>query len=138
MAKKIKIDINDTHTSATRLDCCGIMEASGLGNDPVKTLLSIHKEILWDEGSPNTFAFIIFSDRVRRNTSKGHKLAKFISSHRLGHVKSSSVKRNNNTGRNIKMWIWETNHEAFEKWRYKYRVTGVDDSRADRDYWDGF
>lgn len=121
-------------TEVERLTCCGILEISGLQDDSLHTVLSFRDA---EEANDNRYAFAIFSDIVVGDRKRGENLARYIRKHKLGKVRSSSAKRNLNTSSTIKMWIWEVNHDALDRFFAKFDIDwdgyGKDD---DDDIWD--
>lgn len=103
---------------------CGISELFDLENSPSSTLTHAFTMSYWPYGSPEEkeiigldFAFVIFSDTVQRGY--GSKLAAFIKSHKLGTIIPSQIKTNPNTKNKIRMWIWQINPTALERWLKK-------------------
>ncbi len=104
------------------LDCCGINEIRDINehkNNPEKTIIGVCREIYqnWKNG-----AFLIYSDTGRHIAGKN--LTNFIRENKLGKVRESSIKRNPNTRRQLKMWTWEINHKNLIKyWRQNKEKT---------------
>jgi hypothetical protein len=121
-------------TEVERLACCGILEITGLQDDSLHTILSFKEN---DEANDSRYAFAIFSDVMGREGNKGKNLARYIRKHKLGKVRSSSPKRNFNTSSIIKMWIWEVNHEALQRFFDKFDIDWDGNGRDSEDnVWD--
>lgn len=102
---------------------CGILEAHGLLDDPLKSLRAMTPEDGEDEcetcgqdlpvGGLDA-SHVLFSDKVPtgRALSRGAKLAAFITAKHLGHVAASRVAKNPNSENNIQAWLWTVNHAA--------------------------
>ena len=101
-------EIND------ELDCCGINEIRDINeykHEPKLIIEGVCKEMYL---TGKNGAFLIYSDTGKHTAGKN--LTNYIRENNLGKVRESTVKRNPNTRRQLKMWIWEINHKILKKY----------------------
>lgn len=87
---------------------CGVEQLYNL-TSPHDAVIVVQNNLDWfeDEEGESPFAFLVFSDTVRRG--RGSALAKYIKSRGLGTVNASRPKKNPQTGNMIQVWIWSVN-----------------------------
>lgn len=117
---------------------CGVRQLFGFGDykSPEKLLFDSLEDS--DDNFPLLFKFILFSDTITppstRSYLTGKKFAAFIAKNKLGTVTASKVQTNPNTNNRIRVWLWDVNLKALEKW-YKSHKDYEDDEDDGYDPW---
>ena len=110
------------------LDCCGVRELSGIRDHrtPEKTLRDAFEgyEGELDDGKKClnlNFCHIIFTDVVGYRPTYGDFLAQYIEANGLGVVTFSVVRKNPNTGNQLRVWVWSLprTEGVITKWYYE-------------------
>lgn len=91
---------------------CGVKELDGIEDAPAEIVMDL-AELMFRR--KNKMAFAVFSDNTKA-PRYGQRLASFIVKHNLGEVTTQRARKNPNSGRNIKVWLWGIDRGAFEKW----------------------
>lgn len=95
---------------------CGVLEVHHLPNQsPAQTLFSI-ATTLYHKANGRPAAFILFSDVVDREDSRGANLATAIEKLGAGNLFQSDKAVNPKTGNVIRVWLWTVNHDKFRPW----------------------
>ena len=96
---------------------CGVLELSRIESDVDKVLYAI-AAYLYHPSRGTPAAFLIWSDLKESN---GSSLAEKLAA-AFGYMTASPLVENPKTSNNIRVWIWEIQHEKFKEWYRKERV----------------
>ena len=77
------------------------------------------------------YRFFIFSDKISKEYEgsglTGTQFAKFVTKNKLGTLSMSAVRRNPNSGSNIRVWVWDIDRPALYKWYLANKISDEDD-----------
>jgi hypothetical protein len=98
------------------MGCCGVREVQGLRSDPKQTILLIAKALFESE---HNCAFIILNDA--NSNKRGQQAADLIRELKLGEISETRSKRNPNSRRLIKVWVWDYDRPALKKYWLEHK-----------------
>ena len=116
---------NDCYVSfdSTRISC-GVLQMYHLFYEPKQHMIELYEALHRD--SPSQPAFVIFSDRVDKESSRnGPNLYKYIKANEkhFGEVTASKTKLNPNSHNRIRIWTLALNFRGLQLW-YHLNVEG--------------
>jgi hypothetical protein len=95
---------------------CGVLEVHHLPDEsPTRTVFAIANH-LYHKANGRPAAFLLFSDVVDRENSRGAALAAAIKALNFGEFTESTKAVNPKTGNVIRVWLWNINHDQFRRW----------------------
>ena len=98
------------------MNCCGIREASGLQDTPIKNCIYAVARLRFGY-EQEQFGFVIFSEEA--SYRKGSKLKAYIKKHKLGTVVQSPIEVNPNTSNRLRVYIYTIHQDNLQKWWLK-------------------
>jgi hypothetical protein len=119
--------VNSKQVRFDRSTCsCGVLNAHHLPQQsPNKTLFAI-LTALYHKSNPRPSAFVMFSDVIEEEKSRGQSLAieikktfgiKFVDgTYSYPALIESPIEVNPRTGNRIKVWLWTLEHDALRKY----------------------
>lgn len=94
---------------------CGVIEAHHLPERTQKVPFAIATH-LYHKANPRPGSFVIFSDVVDDEKSRGLQLADLLGKLGCGQVVTTPSRVNPRTGNTIQVFVFVVDHEKFRKW----------------------
>lgn len=106
---------------------CGVMEVHHLPDESASKTLFAICNALYHKANGRPSAFVMFSDTVDVQDSRGLRLAKEIDK-TFGGLFASPRTVNPRTGNVICVWMWTIDHDAARKWYVEEYANRVQES----------
>ncbi len=103
--------------SVNNTECCGFKEIDGLEGTETEQAL---KEVCNQFFNQSDAAFLFFTGVSKERY--GQKFKALIKKEKLGEIIETKAKRNPNSGRIIKAWVWTIDRPKFRDFAYKNNI----------------
>ncbi len=114
---------------------CGVWEAHHLPKQNANQTMFAMANAMYHKANPRPCAFILFSDIVVEEKSRGQRLAEEIANtENHGSLLETKEEVNPRTGNVIRVWVWHVNHDKMRKWYQEELANRIIENVHSTDY----